>query len=131
MPATKLQAEPSNPPELASHYIRSAEVPWTTMSQAPGVEVKVLYQDEATGVFTGLFRIPAGGVVPDHVHRALEQTYVLEGNFGDEEGMAGPGDFIWRPEGNRHQAYSPDGCLILGFFLKPNVFLKEKSPSER
>jgi len=47
-----------------------------------------------------------------------------EGTFGDEEGMAGPGDFIWRPEGNRHQACSPGGCLILGFFLKPNVFLK-------
>ena len=94
------------------------------MTQAPGVEVKVLYQDESTGVFTGLFRIPAGGVVPDHVHRALEQTYVLEGSFGDEEGMAGPGDFIWRPEGNRHEAFSPDGCVILGFFLKPNAFLK-------
>ena len=30
------------------------------------------------------------------------------GTFGDEEGMAGPGDFIWRPEGNRHKAFSPD-----------------------
>jgi hypothetical protein len=38
--------------------------------------------------------------------------------------MAGPGDFIWRPEGNRHEAFSPDGCVILGFFLKPNAFLK-------
>lgn len=124
MTAARPKKESRNSPELASHYIRSAQVPWTTMSQAPGVEVKVLYQDEATGVFTGLFRIPPGGVVPDHVHRALEQTYVLEGTFGDEEGMAGPGDFIWRPAGNRHEAYSPDGCLILGFFLKPNEFLK-------
>ncbi len=124
MPATQPRAERPNPPDLASHYIRSAEVPWTKMTQAPGVEVKVLYQDESTGVFTGLFRIPAGGVVPDHVHRALEQTYVLEGTFGDAEGMAGPGDFIWRPEGNRHEAFSPDGCVILGFFLKPNTFLK-------
>jgi hypothetical protein len=55
-------------------------VRWTEMSQAPGVEVKVLYRDEST--------------------------------------------FIWRPEGNRHEAYSPDGCLIPGFFLKPNTFLK-------
>ncbi len=124
MTAARPKKASRNSPALASHYIRSAEVPWTTMSQAPGVEVKVLYQDEATGVFTGLFRIPPGGVVPDHVHRALEQTYVLEGTFGDEEGMAGPGDFIWRPAGNRHEAYSPDGCLILGFFLKPNEFLK-------
>jgi anti-sigma factor ChrR (cupin superfamily) len=124
MTAARTKTESRNPPDLASRYIRGADVPWTTMSQAPGVQVKVLYQDETTGVFTGLFRIPPGGVVPDHVHRALEQTYVLEGTFGDEEGMAGPGDFIWRPAGNRHEAYSPDGCLILGFFLKPNEFLK-------
>jgi anti-sigma factor ChrR (cupin superfamily) len=113
-----------NPPELASRYIKSAEVPWQPMAQAPGVEMKVLYEDKETGVFTGLFRVPAGGVVPDHVHTALEQTYVLEGRFGDEEGMAGPGDFIWRPAGNRHEASSPEGCIILGFFMKPNRFLK-------
>jgi len=105
--ATPPRKQSRNPPELASRYIRGADVPWIPMSQAPGVEVKVLYQDEATGVFTGLFRIPPGGVVPDHVHRALEQTYVLQGSFGDEEGMAGPGDFIWRPAGNRHEAHSP------------------------
>ena len=115
-----------NPPELASRYLRSAELPWVPMAQAPGVECKVLYQDEKTGIFTGLFRIPPGGVGPDHVHQALEQTYVLEGQFGDEEGMAGPGDFIWRPAGNRHEAYSPSGCVILGFFLQPNTFLKAK-----
>jgi anti-sigma factor ChrR (cupin superfamily) len=113
-----------NPPELASRYIKGDEIPWQPMAQAPGVEMKVLYEDKATGVFTGLFRIPPGGVVPDHVHTALEQTYVLEGQFGDEEGMAGPGDFIWRPEGNRHEATSPTGCIILGFFMKPNRFLK-------
>jgi len=47
--------KPRNSPGLASRYIRSAELPWTQMSQAPRVEVKVLYQHEATGVFTGLF----------------------------------------------------------------------------
>lgn len=124
MPATQRKPERRTPPELASRYIRGAEVPWTPMTQAPGVECKVLYQDEATGVFTGLFRIPPGRIVPDHVHEALEQTYVVEGTFGDEKGMAAPGDFIWRPKGNRHEAFSPDGCLILGFFLKPNVFLE-------
>ena len=113
-----------NPPALASRYIKGDDIPWQPMAQAPGVEMKVLYEDKETGVFTGLFRIPPGGVVPDHVHTALEQTYVLEGQFGDEEGMAGPGDFIWRPEGNRHEATSPSGAIILGFFMKPNRFLK-------
>lgn len=112
-----------DPASLASRYIDPETIPWQPMTQAKGVEMKVLLQDSETGLFTGLFRIAPGGVVPDHIHTALEQTYVLEGTFGDQEGMAKAGDFIWRPAGNRHEAYSPDGCLILGFFLKPNKFL--------
>jgi hypothetical protein len=34
------------------------ETPLSKTTQAPGVEVKVLYQDEANGVLTGVFRIP-------------------------------------------------------------------------
>lgn len=110
--------------ELSSRYVKTDEIPWEPMAEAPGVEMKVLLQDPDTGLFTALFKIPPGGIVPDHVHRDIEQTYVLEGTFGDHEGMAQAGDFIWRPAGNRHEAHSPDGCLILGFFLKPNKFLK-------
>jgi anti-sigma factor ChrR (cupin superfamily) len=110
-------------PPLASRYVDPDTLPWQPMAQAPGVEMKVLVQDKETGLFTGLFKIPPGGVVPDHVHKAIEQTWVLEGSFGDQEGMAKAGDFIWRPSGNRHEAYSPDGCVILGFFLEPNEFL--------
>jgi anti-sigma factor ChrR (cupin superfamily) len=112
-----------DPKSLALRYIDPETIPWQPMAQAKGVEMKVLLQDEESGLFTGLFRIAPGGVVPDHIHNELEQTYVLEGSFGDQEGMAKAGDFIWRPAGNRHEAYSPDGCLILGFFLKPNTFL--------
>ncbi len=108
---------------LSSRYIRTDEIPWEPMEEAPGVEMKVLLRDSESGLFTALFRIEPGGVVPDHIHQAVEQTYVLEGTFADQEGVAKEGDFIWRPAGNRHEAYSPDGCLILGFFLKPNKFL--------
>ncbi len=110
-------------PELGSCYVKTDEIPWEPMAGAPGVQMKVLVQDTESGLFTALFKIEPGGVVPDHVHQAVEQTYVLEGTFADQEGVATAGDFIWRPAGNRHQAYSPDGCVILGFFLKPNKFL--------
>ena len=109
---------------LSSRYVRTKDIPWTPMAEAPGIKFKVLVQDTETGLFTALFRLAPGAVVPDHIHTALEQTYVLEGTFGDQEGLAEAGDFIWRPEGNRHEAYTTDGCLILGFFLKPNKFLK-------
>ncbi len=109
--------------DLASRYVKCDEIPWQPMPQCTGVQMKVLLQDPETGLFTGLFKLEPGAIVPDHIHLDVEQTYVLEGSFGDGDGMAQAGDFIWRPAGNRHEAYSPDGCLILGFFLKPNKFL--------
>ena len=110
-------------PTLVSHFIRSADIDWEPMSGFEGVEMKVLYQDENTGLFTGLFRLSPGATIPFHEHTDVEQTYVLEGTFQDEDGVAKAGDFIWRPAGNRHTANSPDGCIILGMFLKPNKFL--------
>ena len=71
---------------------------------------------------TALFKLAPGAVVPLHEHTALEQTFVLEGTIEDHEGACGPGQFVWRPAGNRHEAVAPNGALILGFFLKPNRF---------
>ena len=112
-----------NLPELASRYVKTDEIPWEPMTQCTGVEMKVLVRDQDTGLFTGLFKLEPGAVIPDHVHNEIEQTYILEGEFEDDDGVAGAGDFIWRPAGSRHEARSPNGCLILGFFLTPNPFL--------
>src|SRR5215831_13485642 len=60
--------------------------------------------------------------VPLHEHTALEQTYVIEGSLEDHEGKCGPGQFVWRPAGNQHEAVAPNGAVLLGFFLKPNRF---------
>src|SRR6516225_8624791 len=50
-----------------------------------------------------------GAVVPLHEHTALEQTYVIEGSLEDHEGKCGPGQFVWRPAGNQHEAVAPNG----------------------
>ena len=36
--------------------------------------------------------------------------------------MCGPGQFVWRPAGNQHEAVAPNGVVSLGFFVKPNRF---------
>ena len=51
-------------------------------------------------------------MLPDHEHVLIEQTYVLEGSLVDKEGPdagveVGPGEFVWRPAGSRHTAWSP------------------------
>jgi len=112
--------KPENPPERAAHYLDVPNMPWEA-TKFPGIQIKVLYTDEG-GITTALFKLAPGAVVPLHEHTALEQTYVIEGSLEDHEGKCGPGQFVWRPAGNQHEAVAPNGAVILGFFLKPNRF---------
>jgi anti-sigma factor ChrR (cupin superfamily) len=112
--------KPDNPAERAAHYIDAPNLPWET-TKFRGIKIKVLYTDN-NGVTTALFKLDPGAIVPLHEHTALEQTYVIEGSLEDHEGKCGPGQFVWRPAGNQHEAVSPNGAILLGFFLKPNRF---------
>jgi anti-sigma factor ChrR (cupin superfamily) len=111
-----------NVPELASRYLDVPNMPWQKTEFA-GIQIKVLYSDD-NGITTALFKLDPGAVVPLHEHTALEQTFVLEGTLEDHEGICGPGQFVWRPAGNCHEAVAPNGALIIGFFLKPNRFAR-------
>ena len=110
-----------NPPELRSVYVDPDEMEWC-ISDFPGIRHKVLWSDPDSGRSTILFKLDPGAVVPPHEHTDVEQTWVISGSFEDAEGKALPGHYIWRPAGNRHEARSVDGAVILGFFLKPNKF---------
>jgi anti-sigma factor ChrR (cupin superfamily) len=109
--------------ELASRYVDVANLPWMP-SKFPGIEIKVLMEDEASGLLTALFRWAPGSRLPLHEHVEIEQTYVLDGSIEDDEGEVTAGNFVWRPAGSRHEARSPNGALILAFFLRPNRFLE-------
>jgi anti-sigma factor ChrR (cupin superfamily) len=107
---------------LASRYVSVEALPWKP-TPTPGIEMKILLQDAETGLLTALFRWAPGTVLDLHEHVEIEQAFVLEGAIVDEEGEVRKGDFVWRPQGSRHLARSPEGALVLSFFLKPNRFL--------
>jgi anti-sigma factor ChrR (cupin superfamily) len=119
-PVVHPDIKPENPPERSSRYVDAPNMPWEG-TKFPGIRIKVLYSDDS-GITTALFKLDAGAVVPLHEHVALEQTYVIEGTLEDHEGVCGPGQLVWRPPGNQHEAVAPNGAVILGFFLKPNRF---------
>lgn len=106
---------------LASTFVRASAMAWEPTG-LPGIAMKMLYRDEASGRSTILFRMEPGAVVPLHEHTELEQTYMLEGSLEDEQGACFAGDFVWRPAGNAHVARAPKGALFLSVFLKPNRF---------
>lgn len=108
---------------LASRYVDVEALPWKP-TPSPGIDMKVLLEDKETGLLTALFRWQPGAHLPLHEHVEIEQSYVLEGSIQDDEGTVTAGNYVWRPTGNRHHAWSPDGCLLIAFFLRPNRFLE-------
>jgi anti-sigma factor ChrR (cupin superfamily) len=83
--------------------------------------------DRASGLATSLMRMEPGAALPDHEHVMIEQTWVLEGHLVDQTGPdvgieCKAGQFIWRPAGSRHSAWSPNGGLFLAMFQIPNKF---------
>ena len=114
--------------DLRSRHVKPADMPWQKL-RFPGCEVKSLLFDPKTGLATLLFRMAPGATLPDHEHVLIEQTYVLEGSLVDKEGPdagleVGPGEFVWRPAGSRHSAWSPKGGTFLAMFQIPNMFFE-------
>jgi anti-sigma factor ChrR (cupin superfamily) len=106
-----------------SVFVDVGKLDWTP-TKYKGVDVKVLYENKETGIFTALFRWAPGSVFPLHEHVDIEQTYVLEGALEDEEGNCTAGNFVWRPSGSRHVARAPNGALLIAMLLKPNKFFE-------
>jgi anti-sigma factor ChrR (cupin superfamily) len=106
---------------LASRYVNVDDIPWTP-TRWPGIHLKVLMENKETGLLTALTKFDKGATLPDHEHVEIEQSWVIEGYLEDDEGRATPGNYVWRPAGNRHSAHAPEGAIVLSFFLKPNKF---------
>lgn len=111
---------------LESRYVTIADLPWQPMPW-PGIEQKILLQDQETGLTTALIRMAPGSELPDHEHTATEQTYVLEGRLVDDQGTVTAGNYVWRPAGSGHAARAPEGALILAFLMAPNRFRSQQT----
>ena len=114
---------------LASRKVDPETLDWQPTSFA-GCYTKTLLTDPATGLLTALMKMEPGAVLPDHEHTGIEQTFVLDGHLVDKEGPdkdleIGPGQYVWRPAGSRHTAWSPNGCTILAIFQIPNKFFHQ------
>jgi anti-sigma factor ChrR (cupin superfamily) len=107
---------------LSSRYVDVDSLPWLP-GAGEGIEWKILMEDRERGLKTALIRWAPGASLPLHEHIDIEQSFVLEGSLCDEEGECAAGQYVWRPAGSRHRAWSPSGCLLLAVFLKPNKFL--------
>ena len=78
-----------------------------------GVKQAILSTDKAATA--RLLYIPGGQSVPDHGHRGMELTLVLQGAFRDETDRFGPGDVEIASEDVEHTPVAENGeaCICL------------------
>ncbi len=71
-----------------------------------------------------LYRISAGGRIPEHQHGGSEMTLVLQGGFSDGAGSYHPGDFVYRSAEDTHAPVALDGedCICLAVLDAPLKF---------
>jgi len=80
-----------------------------------GMGVRQAILRTAKGASARLLYIPAGQNVPDHGHRGMEMTLVLQGAFRDEADHFGPGDVELADEDLNHTPVADFGadCICL------------------
>lgn len=115
----------SEPTAGQSATLNINDMPWQD-TRFPGIQIKMLYNDETTGMSTILFKFEPGAKTPKHEHMGLEQVLILEGGLEDHEGFYPPGSYIVRVAGSVHQAVAPKGSLHLAFFTKKNRMLEDE-----
>lgn len=87
------------------------DVKWRTL----GMGVRQAILPTGKGATARLLYIPGGQAVPDHGHRGLELTLVLQGAFRDEADRFGPGDIEIADEATEHTPIAETGvdCICL------------------
>jgi anti-sigma factor ChrR (cupin superfamily) len=108
-------ASPLTLPRAGSGYVDSSGSEWQE-SGAEGFLIKPLMENPETGVRTWLMKVEPGAFSELHAHAEVEQIYVVEGSFYDQEKTYGAGAYIVRAPGAMHTAGSDTGAVVLLFY---------------
>lgn len=127
-------AEPTERP-IVSPVARDAVLPEPLRAYAGGAVDQIDWRNVGGGVKQAilptsrhasarLLYIPGGAAVPDHGHRGMELTLVLQGAFADEQDRFGPGDIEIADEDLHHQPVAEPGvaCICLAATDAPLKF---------
>ncbi len=89
----------------------------------PGVDIHRLWS-KADGASSALLRYAPGARVPRHRHGDVEEIRILRGSQRDDDGVYPTGAHVFKPAGSVHTVESPEGCVALLVWRKPNTFLE-------
>ena len=96
-------------PKTGNMIVRAAD---SAMAGRSGKFLRPIVDDPA-GYRTMLSKVPPGPLGEMHAHDTIEQIYVIDGDFFDDDASYGAGDFVLRMPGTQHRAGSREGCTML------------------
>lgn len=100
------------PDVKGSHFLDATALQWQP-SDTPGFDIVTLFENPSTGESTVLMRVEAGARAGLHSHDLLEEIYVLDGEFSDEDRTYLRGQYCVRSPGTQHTAVSEQGCIVM------------------
>jgi len=92
--------------------IRSEHIEWQT-SGVEGFWIKPLFEDATQQMKTWLMKVDAKAYAEPHAHEEIEQIYILDGSFYDQDETYQVGELVVRAPGALHSSGSQDGALVL------------------
>jgi anti-sigma factor ChrR (cupin superfamily) len=107
--------------------VRRDEDAWAP-SGVPGVDIKPLYRDRATGRSTALIRMAPGTSFPAHFHHDDEQCLVVSGDIGWGEIVYREGDFVVMGKDTAHPEIRTEHGNMLLIVAGRNEFLPLGDP---
>lgn len=104
--------------------VRTFDDGWRTTGMA-GIDIKPLYHDKKTGMFTQIVRMSPGSHYPRHMHFDDEQCLVLEGDVSWGELRYLQGDFVTTKAGIEHPTLETAHGNLLLIISGHNEFVPE------
>jgi putative transcriptional regulator len=119
------QTEPKDMPSLLERLINGdfSQLTWKRVTRS--LSISYLSTGDSNFEFA-LYKISAGGRIPEHTHGGSEMTLVLDGGFSDGSDTYHPGDFVFRSAEDIHAPVALDGedCICLAVLDAPLRFTR-------
>ncbi|MDR7283405.1 quercetin dioxygenase-like cupin family protein [Pseudomonas corrugata] len=105
-------------PVEGSLYYASSMDDWLP-TKAEGFWIKPLFEDIGRGEKTMLMKVDPGAHVASHTHEGeLEQLFVLQGSFYDQNRTLNVGDYCCRAPNAAHSAGSVQGATLMVIYTR-------------
>jgi gentisate 1,2-dioxygenase len=107
------------------HDIAGESDDWRDL--APGIQMRVLRTEQATGTWAVLYKVKAGTTASSHMHFGSSDSFVIKGKMVGGRTLVA-GDYVFEPNSNRvHEAaYFEEDTLYLYIHKGPLMYLDEK-----